>query len=122
MSLIKGIFYVIVQSVGAIAGAAVLRVCFSFTSFGKFIMYHKIFFFGFLQITIPQTLGGVNLGVSVKASALTEGQAVVVEAFITFLLIVVIKAVNDPKRQDIKSSAPLAVGLAVVAGHLCAVS
>ena len=75
-----------------------------------------------IQVAIPEAIGGIGLGVSTKSATLSEGQAVLIEALITSILILVVKAVSDPKRQDIKGSAPLAVGLAIVTGHLCAVS
>lgn len=96
MSLLRAVFYIIVQCIGAMAGSAVL------------------------SLAIPDTLGGNGLGVS-SFSSLTAGQAVSVEAFITAILVLVVKAVSDSKRQDITGSAPLAVGLAIATGHLCAI-
>lgn len=55
-------------------------------------------------------------------SNLSVGHALVVELFITFELVFTVFATCDPKRNDLKGSAGLAIGFAVCIGHLFAVS
>lgn len=57
----------------------------------------------------------VNMSISV-------GQALVVELFITFQLVFTVFATCNDKRNDLKGSSALAIGLSVCIGHLFAVS
>jgi len=68
------------------------------------------------QQQIPQGLGATMLGTDVSV-----GQGVIMEAIVTFLLVLVVHAVTDPKRTDTKGWAPLAIGLTISAAHLAAV-
>lgn len=57
------------------------------------------------------------------SGSLGANQAVLIEMLITFILIFVVKSVTDPGKEDYtRVTGPLAIGLTIAAGHLCAVS
>ncbi|KAI9580497.1 hypothetical protein GQX74_012578 [Glossina fuscipes] len=97
ISILKGLFFIIMQCLGAVAGA------------------------GVVYLSLLDTLMGNNLGITSPAANLHVGQAILIETLITFVLVIVVKAVSDSDRIDIKGSAPLAIGLSITAGHICAV-
>jgi len=95
-SVVRGLLYIIAQLVGSIAGAGILRGL--------------------------SAEGNYTVGVTAVKGNLTEAQGFGVELVITFVLVFVILASTDEKRSDLGGSAPLTIGLAVVAGTLFAVS
>uniref|UniRef100_A0A8P4G677 Aquaporin 4 n=1 Tax=Dicentrarchus labrax TaxID=13489 RepID=A0A8P4G677_DICLA len=96
LSLAKAVFYLLAQCVGAIVGAAIL--------------------FG---VTPASVRGG--MGVTTVNTSISEGNALVIELFITFQLVFTVFATCDHKRNDLKGSSALAIGLSVCVGHLFAV-
>jgi aquaporin related protein len=90
ISILKALFYIVVQCIGATAGAAVLEAL---------------------------TPGDDNISLCVTrvTNHVTPLQAFFMEALITFVLVLTVEAFCDDRRRDIKGSAPLAVGLCVVA-------
>lgn len=96
VKLIKAILYILVQCIGAACGAAILRA-----------------------ITPADKLG--NLGITNINPSLDPMQGFIVEAILTFLLLIVIHGVCDTRRKDVKGSAPLAIGVAIVACHLAGI-
>jgi len=95
ISIIKALFYIVVQCIGGVAGAAVL------------------------QALTPKGEEG-SLGMTKIHDNVTPLQAFFMEALITFVLVFTVEAVCDERRSDIKGSAPLAIGLSVVACNLAA--
>lgn len=96
ISILKAAFYIIVQCIGAVAGSAILKVI------------------------VPEARQG-NLGLTTVHPDLNSGQAFLVEAIITFVLILVVQSVCDPRRKDLGNAAPIAVGLAISTCHLMAI-
>nr|UQZ09753.1 aquaporin [Agriphila aeneociliella] len=91
--LLKAIFYIIVQSLGAVAGAA------------------------FVRLAIPDAVVKNGLGLTLPGEGVTDAQALLIEALVTFLLVLVVQGVCDGRRADLKGSAPLAIGLTITACH-----
>lgn len=95
ISLLKGFFYIIMQCVGAVAGSAVL------------------------EAVTPEPC--CNLGMTTLNPSITATQGLVIEAIITFVLVLTVESVCDDRRTDIKGSVPVAVGLAITCCHLSAI-
>ncbi|XP_047446502.1 aquaporin-4-like [Mugil cephalus] len=96
LSLAKAVFYVVAQCLGAITGA------------------------GILYLVTPAAVRG-SFGVTTVNSDISLGHGLLVELLITFELVFAVFATCDPKRTDLGGSASLAIGLAVVIGHLFAI-
>ncbi|KAK3567947.1 hypothetical protein QTP86_027409, partial [Hemibagrus guttatus] len=62
------------------------------------------------------------LGLNEIAENMTQGKAFGVEFLATFQLVLCVLAATDSRRNDVKGSAPLAIGLSVGLGHLVAIS
>lgn len=96
IKLLKAIFYIVVQALGAVAGAA------------------------FIRLAIPESMVG-TFGMTLPGPNVSEPQALLVEALITFVLVLVVQGVCDARRIDLKGSAPLAIGLSITACHAACV-
>ncbi|CAL1533971.1 unnamed protein product, partial [Lymnaea stagnalis] len=68
----------------------------------------------------PESYQG-NLGMTLVSEKISLEQAVGVELFITFLLVLTVFASCDGKRKDLNGSAPLTIGLSVTMCHLWAI-
>ncbi|CAH1402036.1 unnamed protein product [Nezara viridula] len=92
--VIRGLFYLLVQSLGAVIGALVL-----------------------MGVTPSESRGKLGLtSVTVKVE-----QALVVEFVLGFFLVLVVFGVSDKKKPLAKPAAALAVGLTVAGGHLSSI-
>ncbi|XP_026830207.1 aquaporin AQPAn.G isoform X2 [Ooceraea biroi] len=96
-TFLKALSYMVCQCCGAIAGSAVLK------------------------LMLPQSQVTKGLGATTLGPEVSVGQGVVMEAIITFLLVLVVHAVTDSKRTDTKGWAPLAIGLTISVAHMAAV-
>jgi aquaporin-4 len=97
ISFAKAIFYIAAQCIGAIFGALILKGVTPYQRWG--------------------TLGNTMLNDEMEV-----GRAFGVEFMITFVLVFTVFASCDGKRNDLKGSAPLTIGLSVTMCHLFAVS
>ncbi|KAM5336771.1 aquaporin-5 [Glossophaga mutica] len=93
ISLLRAVFYVVAQLVGAIAGAGIL--------------------YGLAPISARG-----NLAVNALSNNTTPGQAVVVEMILTFQLALCIFSSTDSRRTSPVGSPALSIGLSVTLGHL----
>ncbi|KAG7524964.1 aquaporin-1-like [Solea senegalensis] len=90
MSILRALFYVIAQILGAVAGSA------------------------FVNAIRPEIID--SLGVN-KLNGVSPSQGFAIEFLLTFQLVLCVLAVTD-KRRDVAGFAPLAIGLSVGLGHL----
>ena len=97
ISIARGLLFIVVQCVGAMLGAGIL----------KGVTPKKF------QGTLGQTM--------VNPEASPE-QGFGVEFMITFVLVFTVFATCDSKRTDLQGSGPLTIGLSVTVCHLAAVS
>ncbi|KAH1176543.1 aquaporin-2 [Mauremys mutica] len=93
ISFLRAVFYVVAQLLGAVAGAALLH-----------------------ELTPPNIRG--HLAINRLHNDTTPGQAVTVELFLTFQLVLCVFASTDDQRSDNVGSPALSIGLSVAAGHL----
>ncbi|NXF99023.1 AQP2 protein, partial [Sakesphorus luctuosus] len=93
LSLLRAIFYVVAQLLGGVVGAAILH-----------------------QVTPPGAREG--LAVNKLHNETSPGQAVTVELFLTFQLVLCVFASTDERREDNLGAPALSIGLSVAVGHL----
>ncbi|KAF1492199.1 Aquaporin-2, partial [Eudyptula minor novaehollandiae] len=96
VSFLRAVFYVVAQLLGAVVGAAILH-----------------------EITPADSREG--LAINKLHNETTTGQAVTVELFLTFQLVLCIFASTDERREDNLGSPALSIGLSVAVGHLLGV-
>uniref|UniRef100_A0A7M4EBK2 Aquaporin-2 n=2 Tax=Crocodylus porosus TaxID=8502 RepID=A0A7M4EBK2_CROPO len=97
ISFLRAVFYVVAQILGGVAGAAILH-----------------------EITPPDIRG--NLAINKLYNETTTGQAVTMELFLTFQLVLCIFASTDDRRSDNVGSPALSIGLSVALGHLLGIN
>jgi len=97
IGLIASILYIIFQCIGALIGAALL-----------------------LAISPANRVPAIPGITGFSASGLNAGQAFLIEFVITFVLVLTVYAAAADDENEVKGSAPLAIGLAITIAHLFA--
>ncbi|KAG8585199.1 hypothetical protein GDO81_004916 [Engystomops pustulosus] len=93
ISILKCVFYMLAQMLGAVAGAGLLY-----------------------EFTPPNVRG--NLAINSINEDTGAGQAVAVELFLTMQLVLCVFGTTDSRRTDNTGSPALSIGLSVTLGHL----
>ncbi|NWU73166.1 AQP2 protein, partial [Pterocles burchelli] len=93
VSFLRAVFYVVAQLLGGVVGAAILH-----------------------EITPADSREG--LAINKLHNETTTGQAVTVELFLTFQLVLCVFASTDERREDNLGSPAISIGLSVAVGHL----
>ncbi|XP_037132417.1 aquaporin-4 [Syngnathus acus] len=93
VTIIKGVFYLLAQLVGAVAGGGIVRL--------------------FSPSYFRENLGVTGLGKDVSGPI-----GLLVELVLTFQLVFTIFASCDPKQTDLGGSPAVAIGTSVTIGHL----
>ncbi|CAL8131561.1 unnamed protein product [Orchesella dallaii] len=101
MSVIRGVLYMVAQFLGGIVGAALLKAC---VPDGK------------------DNWPSNHLGANGLQPGVEPIQGLIIEAMVTFVLVLVVYGCCDARRDDVKGSIPLAIGLTVTLSHLLSVS
>ncbi|XP_058791584.1 aquaporin AQPAn.G-like [Phymastichus coffea] len=96
-TILKSICYIVCQCCGAVAGSAILKAA------------------------LPDKASQQGLGMTLLGNNASSGQGVLIEAIVTFLLVLVVHGVTDPKREDCRGWAPMAIGLTISVSHLAVV-
>lgn len=111
ISLIRAIFYIIFQCLGAIAGTAAVKVSFQ-PSLLRSLANPCLF-----QILIhPDYHNG--LGHTTLAANIEPLQGLGIEFFLGLVLVLTVFGACDPNKPDSRYTAPLAIGMSVTLGHL----
>ncbi|KAF5891621.1 aquaporin 1, partial [Clarias magur] len=96
ISAIRAALYILAQMLGAVVGSGIV--------------------YGI------RPKGVKDLGLNKIAENMTPGKAFGVEFIATLQLVLCVLAATDSRRNDVKGSAPLAIGLSVGLGHFVAIS
>jgi len=100
LSLLRGVLYMIAQFLGGIVGAALLKA------------------------VVPNDAADWpvdHLGANGLQTGVHAYQGMIVEAMVTFILVLVVYGCCDSRRDDVKGSIPLAIGLTVTLSHLLSI-
>jgi len=100
VGLLKGLAFIVMQTVGAVAGA------------------------GILCAVVPEGVRGrAGLGTTQLGAGVSVGQAFGIEFLITMVLVLVVfgAAADGNNAPSVKGSAPLAIGLSITTCHLFAI-
>jgi len=100
VGLLKGLAYVVVQSVGGVVGASILSA-----------------------VVPDEVRGRAGLGTTTINPNLTAAQGFGIEFLITMVLVLVVfgSAADENNKPNVKGSAPLAIGLSITTCHLFAI-